>query len=113
MKSKSRIDFFLLAPVILLVIISLVTLLSVQQTFFRNQLIYLIISGIAFFFFSQMHIDVLRRAKMPLYIASLIFLTVVLLLGIESRGAVRWLSLFGITIQFSEILKPFLAVPLP
>lgn len=34
----------------------------------------------------------------------------VLILGIESRGAVRWIEILGIRIQFSEILKPFLAV---
>jgi rod shape determining protein RodA len=33
-------------------------------------------------------------------------------LGIESRGAVRWLEIAGFRIQFSEILKPFLAISL-
>src|SRR6185369_10796468 len=37
---------------------------------------------------------------------------VILILGVESRGSVRWLSLFGWQIQFSEILKPFLVVSL-
>jgi rod shape determining protein RodA len=35
---------------------------------------------------------------------------VTLFLGIESRGAVRWVEILGVRIQFSEVLKPFLIV---
>jgi rod shape determining protein RodA len=37
-------------------------------------------------------------------------LVIVLLIGIESHGAVRWISLFGTQLQISEILKPLLAL---
>jgi len=36
----------------------------------------------------------------------------VLIIGFESHGAVRWISIFGFSIQISEILKPFLALAL-
>jgi len=41
----------------------------------------------------------------------MIFLLLTLfLLGIEARGAVRWIDLFGIRVQFSEIIKPFFII---
>ncbi len=107
-----RIDFLLLAPVVVLLIISLTTLFSVQEALFRSQLISVSIGLIAFFFFSHIRLEVLRNGKIIFYCISLILLGIVLALGIESHGAVRWLSFFGITLQFSEILKPFLALVL-
>jgi rod shape determining protein RodA len=110
MRSRLTFDYWLLAPVAVLVIISLTTLLSVSGTYFQGQLLSLVAAVAAFFFFSQVNIQFLRQLKLPIYISSLVLLSIILVLGIESRGAVRWLTLFGVSIQFSEILKPFLAV---
>jgi rod shape determining protein RodA len=110
MRNRLTFDYWLLAPVVVLVIIGLTTLLSVSGTYFQGQLISLVAAVAAFFFFSQVNIQFLRTLKLPIYIISIILLAIILGLGIESRGAVRWLTLFGVSIQFSEILKPFLAV---
>lgn len=110
MRSRLQFDYWLLAPVVVLVIISLTTLLSVSGTFFQSQLISLVAAVAAFFVFSQINIQFLKQLKFPIYIISLILLAFILVLGIESRGAVRWITVFGVSIQFSEILKPFLAV---
>lgn len=107
-----RIDWLLMLPVMILVVLSLLTLVSLDVAFFRNQLFSLIVSIIAFFIFSQVDIRALKAYSLPFYIASVIILVIVLLLGVESRGAVRWVTIFGISFQFSEILKPFLAVSL-
>lgn len=104
------IDLTLLIPVLVLVTISLVTLLSVNQSFFRSQLLFSILSLGAFMVFSQINPNVLRHYSVPIYLISIALLTIVLFLGIESRGAVRWIELGGFRIQFSEILKPFLAI---
>lgn len=112
MKTKFRIDLWLLVPAAVLIIISLTTLFSLDTAFFRNQLFSLVIALIAFFFFSQLNIDSVRQLKVPLYVISLILLSIVLVIGIESRGAVRWVDILGIRFQFSEILKPFLALVL-
>ena len=37
-------------------------------------------------------------------------LLILFLTGIETRGAVRWVDLFGIRLQFSEIIKPFFVI---
>jgi len=110
MKKALRIDFLLLLPVVILVSVSLVTLLSLNFDFFKSQLVSLLIAIAAFFFFSQLSIEFLKQLKWPIYIFSLVFLLITLAIGIESHGAVRWIDIFGIQLQFSEILKPFLAL---
>ncbi len=110
MKSRLKIDFWLLIPVGVLIIISLTTLFSLNPIYFKNQLISLFVAILAFIFFSQLNIELLRKFALPIYIFSLVSLSVVLFIGIESRGAIRWIDLFGLRIQFSELLKPFLAL---
>lgn len=107
-----NIDFSLLLPVLVLQVLSLTTLFSVDTSLFRSQLIFAFISLIFFIFFSQINFKVIQFYAKPIYFLSIILLGLVLLLGIESRGAVRWVEFFGFRVQFSEILKPFLAVSL-
>ena len=109
MKKFLRIDFFLLLPVIILIAISLVTLLSLNFAYFKTQLVSLIIGLIAFFIFSQINVAFFKQFKGSIYILSLVFLLITLAIGIQSHGAVRWIGIFGAQLQFSEILKPFLA----
>lgn len=110
MKARFKIDLWLFAPVLILVTISLATLFSLNMAYFKSQIISLVVAFVAFFFFSQMNIVFLKQLKLPIYIISLILLFIVLLLGLESRGAIRWINIFGASLQFSEILKPFLAL---
>lgn len=111
-KSIWTLDWGLLIPVGILVLISLVTLSSVNFSFFKSQLIFLFLSLVIFFIFSQVNYKILQFYSTPIYIASIILLVIVLVLGIESRGSVRWIEFAGFRIQFSEILKPFLAISL-
>ncbi|MCL5435003.1 MAG: rod shape-determining protein RodA [Patescibacteria group bacterium] len=111
-KSLWDIDWSLMLPVGVLVALSLVTLFSLNTSFFKSQLMFLVISIFAFIFFSQVNYKIIELYKTPIYIVSLCLLFLVLILGIESRGAVRWIEILGFRIQFSEILKPFLAISL-
>lgn len=110
MKKRFKIDFLLLIPVAVLLTISLSTLFSVNIVFFQYQLFSLVVACGAFFFFSQVDINFLKQLKVPIYIISLFLLAFIFILGIESRGAVRWIEIFGVSVQFSETLKPFLAI---
>lgn len=109
-RSLFNIDWGLLTPVIVLVIISLTTLFSLDFSLFRSQFVFFIIGIFAFLFFSQTNYKNVGTYSMPIYIISLALLFIVLILGIETRGSVRWLEFFGFRVQFSEILKPFLAI---
>jgi len=107
-----HIDLPLIIPVVILLSISLVTLFSIDISFFRNQLLFTFVGIIAFFIVSQIDYKSLEAFGLPLYIISVVILIFVLFLGFQSRGAVRWFTLWGFSIQFSEILKPLLAIAL-
>ncbi len=110
--NKQFLDFGLFTPILILVVLSLATLFSINLVLFRNQLFYVVVSLIAFLIFSRGNYYILRLSALPIYLISLFILTLVLLLGFETRGAVRWIEIFGIQIQFSEIFKPFLLISL-
>lgn len=108
----SGIDLPLMISVGILLTVSLVTLFSINVAVFRSQLIFLVISVVVFLVFTQFNYSVLRYYSVYIYIISLALLFIVLFLGVESRGSVRWFTVFGVGIQFSELLKPFLALSL-
>ncbi len=97
-------------PAIILCVISLIVLSSIDPIYFRSQLIYTILAIIAFFIFSRINIEFISRFYAPIYFVSLAILLFVLFAGHASHGAVRWLSFFGVSLQFSELLKPILAI---
>jgi rod shape determining protein RodA len=107
-----KIDFGLIFPPLVLIFISLTTLFSINIGFFKSQLISVIVAAVIFGIVSQINYHVLEELATPIYIASLILLLIVLFVGIESHGAVRWLDIFGFRLQFTELLKPFLAISL-
>lgn len=111
-RSIFDIDWGLMAPVLILVTLSLTTLFSIDISLFRSQFIFFIVGIFAFLFFSQTNYKIVAIYSMPIYIVSVVLLLVVLVLGIESRGSVRWLEFLGFRVQFSEIIKPFLALSL-
>ncbi len=110
--NRFPIDKGIIISVGVLMVLGLTTLFSINPAFFISQLLYLGISLAAFFFFSQLNYKVVQNYMLVFYVGSLVFLLIVLFIGIESRGAIRWIDIFGIRIQFSEILKPFLLVSL-
>ncbi len=104
----SSIDWFLTIPALILIFFSLLILFSVNTGYFLNQLVFSIICIVVFLFFSQIDLVNIKNFAKPLYIFSLIALTIVLLIGLQTRGAVRWIDVLGFRLQFSELLKPVL-----
>ncbi|HBB76063.1 MAG: hypothetical protein A2186_04040 [Candidatus Levybacteria bacterium RIFOXYA1_FULL_41_10] len=111
-KFFSAIDFITLVPVLVLVALGLVTLFSLDHESFNSQVIFTIFSLAAFVLAINTNPNALKHYDVPIYIVSIVLFAIVLILGIESRGSVRWIEIFGVRIQFSEVLKPFLAVSL-
>lgn len=105
-------DWGILTPVLVLATLSLTALFSIDFSLFKSQLMFFIIGIFIFIFFSQMNYKNMRFYSLPIYVFSIISLIILLIIGVETRGSVRWLELFGFGIQFSEILKPFLAISL-
>src|SRR5258706_2426450 len=111
-KLPTYVDLQLIIPVLILLLFSLVTLFSIDISFFRNQLFFTILAIVLYFFVSNIDYKLFQHAAIPLYGMSVAIFIIVLVLGFESRGAVRWFDVFGFSIQFSEILKPVLALVL-
>ena len=49
----------------------------------------------------------LKKIIIPLFLISFIFLALVPVIGIEVKGAKRWLDLYFFRLQPVELLKPF------
>ena len=58
-------------------------------------------------FFSIIETRVLTKIVLPLVVIFFIFLALVPFIGIEVKGAKRWLDFYFFRLQPIEILKPF------
>ena len=74
-----------------------------------NDIGYLAISFVLLFIVANVSLNQLKHLIIPVYTISILFLIAVLLVGITSHGAKRWLYI-GFRIQPSELCK--LSVPL-
>lgn len=78
--------------------------------FIKRQLVFIlpaivVMFGTAFLTFQQV-----RRVAGLLFLASLVGMVLVLVFGVEVKGAKRWLNILGVGIQPSEFMKPAFAV---
>lgn len=93
---------------LLLVSIGILVIYSSSKELALQQFIFTIIGLIFFFFVSQIENQSIRSFIKPMYIFIFILLVAVLILGIETRGSLRWIPLGIINIQPSEFAKPIL-----
>ena len=75
--------------------------------FFSKHLSYTILALLIMFFISAIDTMLLKKLIIPLFTISFIFLALVPIIGIEVKGAKRWLDLYFFRLQPIEILKPF------
>lgn len=103
-----EIDWGLLTPVIILLILGLATIFTISINLFKSQLIFSAVSMLFFLFFSKINYYTLKQYNFVIYASSILLLFFVLIIGIESRGSIRWFEFMGFRVQFSELIKPFL-----
>lgn len=103
----TRANLTLLIPSLILVAVSLTTLYSIDASFFKSQLTFLIGALVAYFLFLYVDYHLFRLSAKISYVIMIVLLGVLFLIGIEAKGSVRWIDFFGIRIQFAEIIKPF------
>lgn len=108
----NRINFTLLLPAVILVGIGLMTLHTIEPTLFGQQLITFIFSLVVYFLFLNIDYRIFGYTWKFVYIAMIVMLLVVFFLGIEAHGSVRWIDIFGLRLQVSEIIKPFFIISL-
>lgn len=100
----------ILIPAVLIVFLSLSSFYSIDNQLFRQQLIFLFISLFFYIVFLNIDYKILGYYSKYLYVIMIVLLLILFIFGIEARGAVRWIELFGLRLQFSEIIKPFFII---
>jgi cell division protein FtsW len=85
----------------------LATRLGVDPFFFvHRQALYLVPAVFVLIATSMLDPRQIRRAALVVFAVSLVLVALTPLLGAEIKGARRWLSIFGFSLQPSEFLKP-------
>ncbi len=111
MNSRSNsFDWWLITPPVLLSILGLVVLRSIAPDQLLPQIISFAIGIFVFLFFSFTDYKIFFALYLPIYLISIIFLLTPFIFGVHSRGALRWLQFGTMTIQPSELIKPFLII---
>ncbi len=75
--------------------------------FFSKHLFFTFIALIIMLLISLLETSLLKKFITPLFIFSFIFLALVPIIGVEVKGAKRWLDFYFFRLQPIEILKPF------
>ncbi len=75
--------------------------------FFTKHLIFTFLAIFIMLIISLINTEFLIRIVFPIFFISFIFLAVVPIIGVEVKGAKRWLNLYFFNLQPIEILKPF------
>jgi rod shape determining protein RodA len=93
-----------------LLVFGIVILRSVAPNIFPLYFIYLVVGVILFFVFSKIDFDIISIFSKQFYIGSIIFLLLPLIIGQVTRGVIRWVPIGNLSIQPSELVRPFLLV---
>ena len=75
--------------------------------FFSKHLIFTFFALFVMIIISILETSFLKKIIIPLFSVSFIFLILVPIIGVEAKGAKRWLDFYFFRLQPIEILKPF------
>jgi cell division protein FtsW len=83
---------------------------SSRHMFFVKQVAYLAMAAALMVAVSLLSVKGVRRFALLGFAAALVLTAATLVVGVEIKGARRWLPIPGLSLQPSEFLKPFFAV---
>ena len=75
--------------------------------FFTKHFTYMFLAISVMIVISAIKTELLIKLVMPMFIISFIFLALVPIIGVEVKGAKRWIDFYFLRLQPIEILKPF------
>ncbi|HPV21180.1 MAG TPA: rod shape-determining protein RodA [bacterium] len=105
---RKKIDLMMVIPIVTILVLGLFSLnsaLSHNISKFHIQLIWVVLSIGVFMFFLYSDIRVFERSAIPLFVANIILLFLVLIIGKKIGGSQRWLDLGFMNFQVSELTK--------
>lgn len=105
-----KIDLWLVIPSICLSLMGLLILRSTTPALISNQVIFLIISVIVFWFVTSLDFRLIYTFYLPLYFLSIVLLVLPYLIGPSGRGTYRWIEFQFTRLQPSELVKPILLI---
>lgn len=107
-KTSALPDLLITIPMILLLSLGILVIYSSDPKLAIQQGIFALVGLSLYWFLSLIDFEYYQQyAKYP-YLLTLILLLVVFVVGIETRGSLRWIQLAGWQIQPSEFAKPAL-----
>lgn len=108
MRFLSGINLPITLSSILLLSIGILVIFSSSKELAIQQSIFALLGMIIYIIISQFDYRSIRNLIIPIYVIIIVLLIIVQILGIETRGSVRWIPLGIFNIQPSEFAKPIL-----
>jgi len=106
-------DKWIFLPVVVLLIIGIFAVFSAStrvdekyDLLFKKHLIFCTLSLFLIFFLSKLSLKNLIILSIFFFLLSFVMLTTTIFFFSETKGASRWLKIFGFSFQPSEVLKP-------
>ena len=81
-----------------------------EYYFFKHQLFFSLLSLVTVFSLSLLDEEYFKKFIKIFFLLSFILLLLVPIFGFQTKGARRWIYIFGFSLQPTEFLKPFLIV---
>ncbi|MFC1624993.1 FtsW/RodA/SpoVE family cell cycle protein [Patescibacteria group bacterium] len=103
-------ELIFIGIVFFLLVYSVFVLRSIAPFLFPTYFIYIVISIVFFIIFSKINFDIFSLFSKHFFAISIFLLLLPIIIGQITRGAVRWINLGPLTIQPSEIIRPFLFI---
>lgn len=102
----------MIIPIILLLSLGIVIILTSNQILAIEQSLFALIGLVFYLLLRRSDYRIFSIYIKFFYIVTIVVLLITLFLGIESRGAIRWISLGPFNLQPSEFSKPILILVL-
>ncbi len=95
----------IIIPSLLLISLGVAVIYTSNLNLALQQIIFALVGTLGYFLISNFDYRLIKPLIKPFYFISLFFLVVIFLIGIETRGSLRWISIGPFNFQPSEFAK--------
>ncbi|MCL5676145.1 MAG: rod shape-determining protein RodA [Patescibacteria group bacterium] len=108
MNFSFKIDWRIIIPAFFLYALGVTTLYSVAPNLVNEELFFGFLGFLVFFLFAAVDYRIYKNLTPWFYVLSIFFLILTEVVGVVTRGSVRWLDIGLIRLQPSELIKPLM-----